>query len=179
MQWTFAVLAKPDYETILPLADVKDELDVTFSDDDLKIVGYRNSAIDWVQDHLNRFLGFTSLRFYGDRFDGATLPLPFAPVVSVQELRVAGSVFADTRSISGEPYRLSPLSGHRWPTFTHSVGAIEVDYTVGYPPGEAPDTAKQAIRLISSIFYDKPARPQDEWDAVANLLQSLRYTGLA
>ena len=174
MRWAHTIVTKADPELILPLDEIKRNLDVDFEDDDASIVAQRDAAIDWVEHHTNRFLGPTTIDVIVDELP-TPFELPFAPVTAVSSMHVGESAYTGFRSLSGEPYRLLPPASTSWPIFTKELGAAKVVYEVGYAYGSCPAALTQAVKAIVDIFYDKPDRPEDHWAAVEGMLRSHRY----
>lgn len=180
MRWTFSEVGRlTPFEGILPLAALKADLDVHHNDDDTLITAHRDAAIRWVENYTNLRLGLSRLRFISDRVGAGGVTLPFGPVVSVEALRVAGMAIGGFRSIYGDPHTLLPPAGHGWPSYNMEVGAVEVDYTAGFAPGQADPLALQGVKAVAAIYYDKPARIEEELKGAEALLFNLRRRGLA
>lgn len=173
MRWTHQILATADPETIVTVEAIKADLDITFDDDNDLVAAHRSAAIRWVENYTNRFLGLTTVHFYSDRIP-SPFHLPFSPVQSVTSLSVAGSVIEGPSSTPGEPWALAPPTGQVWPFFVGQPGAVQVEFVAGYPVGEVPAEAVQAVKLVCGIFYDRPDKPEADWESVRNLLSGLR-----
>ena len=176
MHWLHSITATYDPEVVLPLDEVKRELDVTHDDDDLLITGHRDSALQWVEEYISRFLGPKSVAFVADRLPASgVLSLPFAPVTAIASITVGGEAVAGFSSIDGAASMVLPPAGQRWPTYTQSLGAVRASYTAGYPLGTCPPLLLQAAKLMAGIFYDRSRDPEKDEEAVKNLIRSYRY----
>jgi uncharacterized phiE125 gp8 family phage protein len=179
MRWTFIELGRTvSFEDILPLADVKADLDVDHVDDDGLIAAHRDAAIQWVEHYTNLRLGLSQLRFISDWIGAGGVTLPFSPVVSVEALRIAGLAVSGFRSISGANWSLLPPSGQSWPSYTMELGAVEADYTVGYAAGAAPALALQGAKAVAAIYYERSGQAEADLKSVEALLFPIRVSGL-
>lgn len=174
MRWLHSITASYDAEDILSLADLKAELDVEHNEDDLLITGHRNSALDWVEDYISRFMGPKDVVFVGDRLPFA---LPFDPVSSIASLSLGGELLAGYPSSPGVGSLLLPLNSTRWPAYTTTMGAVRIAYTAGYPMGQCPPLLIQAAKLMAGVFYDRSRDPEKDTLAVQNLIRGFRTYG--
>lgn len=175
MYWLHSVTATYDPEDVLPLADVKQDLDVDHSDDDALITAHRDSAIDFVEDYTGRFLGPKEVVFLADQIRPAGLLLPFDPVSEVTALEVGGEAVVGWTSIPGAANLLLPPAGTRWPAYCVAMGSVRATYTAGYPLDECPPILLQGVKLMVGIFYDRSRDPEKDTEAVKNLLRPKRY----
>lgn len=177
MNWTHAVIAEDPTE-VITLEQAKSNLDVTFNDDDTLIQSYIDAAVGWVQNHTGRFLKPTTVEVYADRF-ATPLNMPFSPFRSLVSVNSGGSLVA-ARSIAGEYLALLPASGARWPSAPQELGSVVVRYIVGFEPGKVPPVFLQAVKLVVSIFYDKPDGKdlEAQWKSARDLLSGFRSRNL-
>ncbi len=177
MRWTHSILSTTPPEFIT-LDQVKADLDITHANDDALLTDHIASAIDWVQTYTNRFLAPTTVRVMLDRVH-PMLSLPFGPFQSLTSLSVGGSSVA-SRVVGGEALDLLPAVGANWPYAPQELGAVVATYVVGYPVGAVPPIFAQAVKMIVSIFYDKPdgRELEAQWKAVTNFLSSKRVRNI-
>lgn len=163
MRWSHSIILPSPATDVLSLEEAKRELDVTHNEDDALITSHIASAVDWVQKYTGRFLAPTVVDLLMDEFP-SVIELPFAPVSSVGAINYAdpsGNLLAiapgSYRAIAGEPFRIIPAIGQRWPYAESGyVGAVSVRATFGYAAGEAPANLLQAVRTVLNLFYEKP-----------------------
>lgn len=174
MNWIHAVVTPPVIKP-LALADVKSDLDVTFSDDDVMIQSYIDAAVAWVEKETNRFLAPCVVEVYTDGFS-TPMAMPFAPVTAFTTMTVSGSSY-DPRRIIGDGLTILPSTSY-WPALAApALGDVVVRYSVGYPTGQVPAPLLQAAKLVVSIFYDKPVGNElkTQWQAAQDLIRHFRY----
>jgi hypothetical protein len=179
MRWTHNVVTPGDPASVIDLASIKADLDVTFNDDDDQLEEHRASAIDFIERHTNRFLSPTVVDIYLDCFGGSMLTLPFAPLQSFSTMTVAGSPYTP-RTIPGDVLRLLPVTGQQWPSVATELGVVVVRATFGYATGMVPAGLLAAIKALVRTYYDRPegASLKADSEAIENALRPYRVRSL-
>lgn len=174
MDYEKVVTARVDAE-VVSLDEVKSDLDVTNSEDDVTLQDHIKSAIDWVETHTNRFLQPVTILLHTGALTGRLLRLPGAPIRSVTSILVDGAAVEGFQAIAGSSYTVLPPEGSSWP-FTVSIAGTKITYEAGYAEGEVPAGLKAVIKEIVAIFYDKPTGPEltSQWNAVERALVPYR-----
>ena len=151
----------PADATVLPvtLADVKDHLRVTGSDEDYTITSYIGAAAQMVEVSTQRLLTIRSatLLLPGLPDSGDDLELPGGKVQSLTSFTVNGVA----QSLSG--YVVAGDSPARligsWPSVTAGGLPVSVVYVAGYTT--CPPELRQAVLLIVGELYRQRATGSD------------------
>ncbi len=144
-------------EDILPLSFAKAHLRVLHDYEDEMIAGFRDSAIDAVEQYTDKSLAdrnFVWRGGFGDRIGLGILPR--AVITSVKYLNPAGveqSPAPATFLRIGADNELFPAIGTNWPVTADGDGVVEIAFTAGYPDGAIPASLLQAARLMLGMFY--------------------------
>ncbi len=152
------------------LAEAKAHLRVDFDDDNDLIEAYIEAAVDFVDGYggyLGRALIDQTWDYYLDAFPGTDpIEIPLPPLIEVigvfyqsgGEQEFSSSSY--TVDPTGEPGRISLLSGGSWPTAETVSNAVRIRFRAGYldqgvsPPVESvPGTIKAAILLHIGDLY--------------------------
>lgn len=185
MDWSHRIITPADPALILPTAAMKSHLDVTSADDDTMIAAYASSAIDWVQDQTNRFLGPTEVEYIFPFFP-SVIQLPFAPVTSINSINYTNESGVSTllvdsvyRASAGEPYRIYPAHEQDWPSISAHPESVVINATVGYSAAaDIPTALIQAAKIVVGIFYDDPDEraTKSAWDCAERLCFNKRFS---
>lgn len=175
MRWLHSITASYSAEDVLPLDELKDELDVEHAGDDVLISSHRDSAIQWVEEYTGRFMGPKTVLFVSDQLPSM---LPFDPVTSIASLTLGGEAAAGFPSSPGAGSLLLRPANTIWPLYTRSMGEVRATFTAGYPIGTCPPLLVQAAKLMAGIFYDRSRDPEKDEMAVQNLVRSYRTYGI-
>lgn len=167
-----------DEVTLAPvtLDEVKGQAIIEHDDDNPKVRALTKAAIRWVEKYTGRPLSGTWYAFY-TRFPGdRLLELPWASVVSIDEVAYVasgGEVFVEftaplqyrTEVDSDQDFaRVYLLEGVDWPEINDDYrgGAVRVEATLGYAAADVgaeqgvPEDIKLAIEILATHFYDNP-----------------------
>ena len=161
VRWSHRIVTPSSIE-VISLADAKDELDITFDDDDDIVTRNLAAAIQFIEAYTSSFLAPTVVEMSVDGFPSGTIPIPFGPVLaggvaSVQYLSSNAYVpFASFTMVSGEMAAIAPSPGYYWPHVGWRPDAVKVQFTAGYPEGECPDALKQAVMVALRAYYEAP-----------------------
>jgi uncharacterized phiE125 gp8 family phage protein len=152
-------------EEPIEVADAKDHLRVTHTDDDEYIGNLIKAARIWCENFQNRAYVTQTWRLLLDEFPSEDyIELPRPPLQSVTSVKYTdkdGAVttlatseyFVDTDS---EPGRIVLNYDKTWPTTTlRPANGVEVVYVVGYGVGASvPDNKREAILLSVADWYE-------------------------
>lgn len=132
--------------TPLTLAEVKQHLRVTSSDQDALIALYLQAATDYIDGEwgfLGRAIITQTWRLTLDEFPLAEIRIPLPPLQSVIAIRYddaagneqivgTGNYFVDSES---EPGWIVPAGDLTWPTTLDGINAVRIEFVAGYPSG--------------------------------------------
>ncbi len=181
---------------LIELQDAKDYLRIMvpdFDDDLSAAVASASAALDVDEDGFGA-LGFPLLSQQwaqkGPVFNVQMLRLPFSRIASVDEIRFtspdgqSGIVEAADYHLtkSGREWRVSLLSGARWPELADRPDAVDVRFTVGWlDAASVPADIKAAARLLTKFFFESGADSDDLPDEIARGVDRLtaRYRRFA
>jgi uncharacterized phiE125 gp8 family phage protein len=156
-------------------------------DESLGLMGYIAAARAWVENEVRLSLGERTLTLYLDCFpDDGPIELRFPPINSVTSVGYVDSTGA-TQTLSSSLYRtdlvrrpgrIEPAYGQVWP-FTYPVSnAITVTFSAGYTsPQLVPESAKQAVRYMAALMYQKREPTKEDIVIVQRILDPLRWDG--
>lgn len=148
--------------TVVTVAEAKDHLRVTHSDDD----SYIETLIKAASAHAAYFQGRTYLQkqrveYYDGFFD--IIKPPYPPLVSVDSIQyvdvdgVTQTVSSDDYRIDtgSEPGRITPAYGKAWPATRSVTNAVILTYQAGYSSRAlVPDEIKHAVLLLVGHLYE-------------------------
>lgn len=159
--------------TVMPvsLADVKEHLNIDFSDRDPWLEFAIRTAREYVEWRLGKTLMQTTWEIVGDRFptSGCALVLPYAsPLLSVSSVKYTDSgnvvnTWATANYLvntDAEPGLITPIYGGTWPDYTPSPsGSVRVRYVAGLSETASPlvypdDTVVAAIKLLCGGLWE-------------------------
>lgn len=137
------------------------KIDHLSEDDDLK--DWAETATQMVERDARLLLRPTSCRLVLDRFPCGRNPiyLPRLPVTSVTAVTYIASDGTETTwvaerytvALTSPPLRVSPAFGESYPACRGQSEAVKVDFVGGYPDGQAPGLARQAVLLLVGHWY--------------------------
>ena len=171
MRYTPAVITQPILEPI-SLADIKEHLRITHSDEDDLLTAYATAARQYVEQRTGRTLMQTTWEWVADRFPGASncgLVLPMAaPLLSVTNVKYTDSDAVITTwpaanyivNIDAMPGHVIPAYGSTWPSYTpYPSGSVRIRYVAGLSTAASPliypaENLLNAIRLLTGGFYE-------------------------
>lgn len=157
------VVIAPPAEEPVALDELKADLRVTHTDDDVQLGRLNAEAREWVETRTQRELALKTWELTLDAFpaDGILLPLrPIAGVLAVKYDDAAGAeqtmpTAGYTVDTSSEPGWVLPVT--TWPATRGGVNAVRVEFTAGYADSElVPRPLKSAIVLQAAELYDGP-----------------------
>lgn len=161
---------------LITLADAKDKLRIISPEGEdpeldaeiARVIASASAALDVDQD------GFGGLGFplvsqkwcrRGAAFDERFLQLPFARILSVDEIRYLDATGAEV-VVPAESYALvgrgrmrqvAQISGALWPAVADRPDAVTLTFTAGFESLEAvPEDLKAAARELVKFYYDHP-----------------------
>jgi len=145
---------------VVTLADARDHLRVTHSQEDAVISGYIGAVsayLDARDGVLGEALVTQTWRLYMDRPGEVTIPLgPVQSITAVQYLDAAGA----TQTFASANYRLSGsdfvlVDGATWPETALREEAFWIDFVAGYGPASmVPATVRHAALLMIGELYE-------------------------
>jgi uncharacterized phiE125 gp8 family phage protein len=157
-------LAAPAQEPV-SLADAKAHLRVDIPDDDALISRLITGARSELERGLGRALITQTWTLWLDAWPpGFTVPLPLAPVQSIEQVRIYAS--DDSFSIlpatgylldgQGAPPRLIRRGTYAWPQPTRPGNGIAIDVTAGHgsQPTDVPAALRIALLVLVGHWYE-------------------------
>jgi uncharacterized phiE125 gp8 family phage protein len=169
------------------LAEAKQHLRVTWSNEDALIELYIKAARESCEDRLECTLPVTSWRLTLDAFAPA-IRLPRGQVTAVTAVRFVDAAGV-SQTLAPQEYALNiastqacivPAYGKAWPVTRAQINAVEVEYTAG--SGNPPTALKAWMLLALGDMYanregstDKPSVPHNFAD---RLLDPYRTWGV-
>lgn len=172
-------------EEPLTLADAKDHLRVTHTDEDMLIAALIATARESAEARTGRALVTQTWRHTLDTWPAhGIIVLPRPPLVSVQEVSYLDNDGA-RQIIPGTDYQVItntllgqvlPAYGLSWPSCRDQPGSIQVDYTAGYgAAADVPQSLKAWMLLAIGTWYARREAlasgsvmelPRAFWDAL-------------
>jgi len=160
------IITEPAAEPV-SVADVKLQLRLDGTDNDAMLTSMITAARKSVEAILKRFLITTEVRVGFDRLP-VVISLPYSPVQSVDAVKYVDDN-GDTQTLSSalyrtdlisDPARITPAYSVPWPTTRAVIGAIQVEYTVGYgdAASDVPAPIRQAIISIVIDLFEHPEK---------------------
>lgn len=146
-------------EGILPLEMAKAHLRVTHDYEDDLIAGFRDAAIDAVEQYTGKSLQADRAYSWRGRFgDQMTLGvMPRATITAVTYLDGSGAtqtpVVEDFIRLGGSN-EVMPAVGTCWPVTADGDGVVRIAFTAGYAAGAVPASLLQAAKLMLGTFYN-------------------------
>ena len=150
----------------ITLAEVKQHLRVSTSDQDALITIYLNAAVDYIDGEwgfLGRALMPQTWRLTLDEFPDGEIKIPLPPLQSVTSVKYddgdgveqtvsSTDYFVDTASEQGW---VVPVAGVPWPTTLEAVNAVRIEYIAGYASDAAvPFNIKAGILLLVANMFE-------------------------
>lgn len=148
--------------TLVTLANVKEHLRVTTTNEDTVIGAYRAAAIAYVEKYTGHVLVqrevTDAFAAWGDyltlRHQPITVDDP-TPTLTVTYLDTEGDeIEYESRVIRDQtyPWTIYPPYGDDFPTLADN-GTITVTYTAGYAAGQVPDELNAAVLLLCGHWH--------------------------
>lgn len=159
------IISQPSVEPV-SVAEVKEQLRLDGTDSDAMITGMITAARMAVEAILKRFLITTEVRAGFDRIP-YVIQLPYSPIQSVDAIKYVDDN-GTTQTLDSSRYRVDLLSDPvriesaysvPWPTTRTVIGAVQVEYTVGYGD-EASDVPRPIRQAIISTVIDLFEHPE-------------------
>lgn len=156
---SLTLLSPPAAEPVT-LAEMKDHLRVTHSDEDALITGVLVAAVRAVEARGRLALMPQSWRLTLDAAPAETLFLPLSPVASLNAVAVIDGA-GDPQAVSvslydavlGKAPRIRPAGP--WPLPSPKLGGVRIDFTAGYADADAvPEELKLAVKILAAAFYE-------------------------
>ena len=138
------------------LAEAKQHLRVSASDEDAQIGVLIKSAVRHIENTLGRTLAVQSYRLTLDAFADA-IELPRGPVASVESVKYI-DVNGAEQTIPTSVYTVDVVSrkqwvvlnaGETWPETLDAINVVTVDYTAG----DTPEDLFHAVLFLIGHFY--------------------------
>ena len=135
------------------LVEAKQHLRIDHTHEDALITGLIQTAREVAEKHLNRSLIRQQWRMVRDIWPLGAVRFPRAPLIGVDQVRVADGdgVFSILSSdlfiinSHAEPGLMVLRTGSHWPPPGQKIGGVEIDFTAGY--GDNWNAVPAAIRL--------------------------------
>jgi uncharacterized phiE125 gp8 family phage protein len=152
----------------LALADVKAHLRLDSADEDTLVIALILAARQWIERRTGRKLISQRWRVMRDAWPvermapGLILPIPFAPLISVDAVRVVDPSGA-TVLVNPVTYVVDPSDSRPRLAFLNlppapgqPINGISLDLTVGYgtDPAMVPEPLRQAMRLLVTDWFE-------------------------
>lgn len=180
-------LTAPALEPI-SVDDLSDHARIDIPDEDLLLQGYIASAREWVENETNVSLGSRTVMLKLDAFptDGFPIEIRFPPLSSVTSITYVDSSGSNQTwdsasyrvSTTSRPGRIEPVYGQIYPFTYPVIDAVTVTAVVGYStPASVPQCAKQAIRFLAALYFQKREPTTEDLTAVRRVLDPLRWEG--
>ena len=163
------IITEPSIEPVT-VAEVKEQLRLDGNELDVMISNLITAARMAVEGIIKRRLITTGLRAGFDRFC-PVMQLPYSPVQSVDSIKYtdemgAVNTLAETGylvDLVSDPVRITPAYSVPWPSIRPTVGAVSIEYTVGY--GDAADDVPRPIRqAVVSLVIDMFEHPEESME---------------
>lgn len=144
---------------VLPLDDVKRQLHVDGSDDDLLIEQMIETAVETIQGETGHLFGQRSVTERFESFDAIRLRAwPIAALTGIDYFDTNGDpTILSTEQVrladSKRPARLVLLGGATWPATSVAPDAVGVTFQAGYPPEDVPRRLRTAAMLMIGDLY--------------------------
>lgn len=177
------ILLEAPEDPAVDLDVVKGHLRVEITDDDTYITSLIEVATRYVENRTNRQLIPAKWKIVLDCFP-CSIDLPLMPVQTVDEIRYVDTDGTE-QILDDSLYRLDlatgrvvPTYGESWPATREQLGAVEVDFTVGYEA--VPAEARQSILFLVGLWYEaRMAADEAQYSpipfAVDSLCRMLRW----
>jgi uncharacterized phiE125 gp8 family phage protein len=177
-------------DTLLDVATVRQRLRLPFTDEDVDLQAFIDSAMTEVETYLGRVLLSQVVRFWYDAVPCGrviVLPEPVTSIVAVKSYATDGDTTGTTLSagqyeLDAERNRLVfDEAATAWPpTSVRCYKAVSVEADIGYAiAGDVPPPIVQAVQLTVQGHYLRGAEPAPEAAnraaVIARLLSPYRY----
>jgi uncharacterized phiE125 gp8 family phage protein len=159
MRFSLSPVGPVDGEQILPLAFAKAHLRVLHDAEDELISGFRDSALDAVEQFTGRSLSVARSYIWNGCFGDDMIlgVMPRAVITTVKYVDVNGvdQILPPNQFLIriGNQNQLMPPVGKNWPVTADGDGVVEIAFTAGYAVGACPPSLLQAARLTPGMFY--------------------------
>ncbi len=157
----FTLSVAPDVEPV-PLAEAKNHLCVTITDDDSQIIAMIKDVRQYVENYLSRALITQTWKLYLDYFPNKIIvPRPPLQLVSsITYVDTDGATQTATGTIytvdtDSEPGQIYEAYDQDWPSSRDVEKAITVTFIAGYGDAEdVPGPILRAMKLLISHYYE-------------------------
>ncbi len=156
----YKIKTEPATEPVT-VAELKNHLRVTESDEDTIITSYGKVARRVIEKRLNRSLITTTWELYLDFFPANEIEINRYPVIAVSEIAYtdtdgSADTFASFQLDNIQtPARLYPTFDEDWPDTKDVINAVKITFTAGYGAAAlVPEEFKGLIKLIVGHLYE-------------------------
>lgn len=162
------------------LSELKEQVRVTYDDEDQLLTSLIRGARQWVENYCSRPILTQTWDYYATRFPSGACPIIIhrAPFQSVSTF-----VYDDTTSTQqtltsvdyqiamDEPIRVYPALGEVWPDTDGSIDNINFRFVAGWTTAAlVPQPIKDAILMHAALRYKEREGAQENLDAVKTML---------
>jgi len=161
--WTgSAAVGAGEVGAAITVAQAKEHLRITHSDDDTYIEALTLATSEWCEEFQRRVYVQREIVDYYDRFDMIIRPRksPLVSVTSIQYYDSNGDLqtvdAADYRvDIISQPGRITEAYNAYWPDTRDMTNAVIVTYEAGYAArADIPEEIKHAVKLMIGHLYE-------------------------
>jgi len=165
------IITEPTIEPVT-LAETKEVLRISHSDDDDLINGYIEAARNWAEDYTDLYFITQVIEITMDTWPGYVIALGSWPIQSVDSVKYddTSSPITEQTLVENTDYYVDIVSPCGFidmidtlPSLTTRPNAVKIRLTVGYeavsvspedPRNGVPETIKTAIKLYVKSLYD-------------------------
>lgn len=155
---TIEITSSPTLDSIITVAQLKENLRVDHTDEDTLIEALRDAAISWIEDYCNTRLGDVTAVGYLDSFHGQRFPV--GPVNSISSVTYLDTANA-TATLAASKYwydiktKASRITFTNVPsTYDDAFNRVQINMNLGYTEATIPQPIIQAIRLMVGHLYE-------------------------
>jgi uncharacterized phiE125 gp8 family phage protein len=156
-------LIAPPVEEPVDILDLKSDLRVTHTDDDVQLARLNAEAREWIESKTEWQLALKTWELTIDYFPAAEILLPLRPVGGIVSIKYDNSEGFEQTLPPGDYYLDNAgefgwvFPATSWPATLEAVNAVRVEFTAGYTDTElVPRALKSAITLQVAELYDGP-----------------------
>ena len=163
------LIAAPDPDDVLTVADAKLHMRVDFEDDDDLIESYIATAIQNIDGRdgwLGRALVAQSWELRLSEFSGSVIPIPLPPLIAITHIKyydtsnVLQTLSTDVYEVTGVggfgKARVHLKDGQQWPQTAKRAEPITITFSAGYDPVPAP-ILTAIKRQVAAMYENREA----------------------